>query len=312
MVLAYADNSCADFPFAFRTYQIHAPLKYSENYGRSGTRTVGTHGDAVALPIYQVARATSAAPTYFRPIEIPKGNQPGFVTFKDGGFDSHNPSEVAYYDIIDKHGGESQKMGPFISIGTGTPPIEYLNDAVTTLKEALTLPPRTVSAHRKMEKLSMYNGKKTSFPYFRFDGGEGLGEIALDEWKGHQFTWLTGKDKRPGCTTLDKIDVATTAYLAEPDVQQDLRKCARILVRRRHLRMRDSSEWDRYAAFSYYNCNVQGCEIPLNNKADDFRKHLRNFHWDITEQEMEQKVRECRRVYWKYRSNAPDSALPAG
>ena len=307
MVLAYANNVGADYPYLFRTYRPYAPLKCGKSTVRAGT--TGAYGDAAALPIWQVARATSAAPTYFPPMEIPRGNQPGFVTFKDGGFGSHNPSEVAYDDIIDTHGGQSQKMGPFISIGTGTPS-ESLNKAVNTLKEAFTLPSRTFGAHRKVERRSMYGKKQNRFPYFRFDGGEGLGEIALDEWKDNRFIWPIGKDKRPAWTTLEKIDDATAAYLADPKVQEDLRQCARILVKRRHLRMRDSSEWDRYASFSYYKCNIRGCERPLNNKADGFKEHLRNFHQIITEQELEQKVRECRRVYWKYRSNAPDSALP--
>ena len=316
MVLAYADNVGADYPYRFRTYRTPQPLQRSKSRGRSGA--IGIYGDAVALPIWQVARATSAAPTYLRPIKISKGNEPGSVTFKDGGFGSNNPSVEAYDDIIEKHGGKNQKMGPFISIGTGIPPIELfprkkgnLNNAITNLKAALRLPSRTVGVHNTMERLANHNNKKC-FPYFRFDGGERLGEIALDEWKGHRLTWLTGKDKTPGCTTLDKMFVATAAYLADPKVQEDLTECAKILVRRRHLRMRNSSEWDRYAAYSYYDCNVQGCDRTLNNKADDFREHLRKFHQKIAEQEMEQRVQECRRIHWKYRSNAANSALPAG
>ena len=316
MVLAYADGVGGDYPYRLRTYRTHAPLKRGKNSGRDGK--IGASGDPVALYIWQVARATSAAPTYFRPIEIERGNQPESVTFKDGGFGSNNPSEEAYLDIIEKHGGKSQKMGPFISIGTGIPPIELFprkkgnfRNAITNLKAALRLPSRTIGVHNRMERLANHNNKKC-FPYFRFDGGERLGEIALDEWKGHRLTWLTGKDKTPGCTTLDEMYVATAAYLAEPKVQEDLTECAKILVRRRHLRIRNSSEWDRYAAFSYYDCNVQGCDRPPNNKADDFRKHLREVHHIIAEQEMEQRVQECRRIHWKYRSNAPNSALLAG
>ena len=240
------------------------------------------------------------------------------MTFKDGGFGSNNPSEEAYYDIIEKHGGKIQKMGPFISIGAGIPPIELFpkkkgnfNNAIANFQAAVRLPSRTVGVHHRMEKNANFNNRKR-FDYFRFDGGERLGEIALDEWKSHRFTWLTGKDKKPGSTTLEKMFVATAAYLAEPRVQQDLTECARILVKRRHLRMRDSSEWDRYAAFSHYDCNVEGCDGTRSNKADDFREHLRKSHQKITEQEMEQRVQECRRVSFRYRPNAPDSTLPTG
>lgn len=316
MVLAYADSVGADFPYRFRTYQTHGHLQRSKSKGRYGT--TGTHGDAAALPIWQIARATSAAPTYFRPIEIARGNMPGSVTFKDGGFGSNNPSEEAYLDVIDKHGGISQNIGPFISIGTGIPPIEFfskkkgnLYNALTTVKAALKLPSRTVGVHQRMERLSTHDNKER-FPYFRFDGGERLGEIALDEWKGHRLTRLTGKDKNPGCITLEKLYVATAAYLADSNVQRDLTECARILVRRRQLRMRDSSEWDRYASFSYYDCNVKGCARQRSNKAQDFREHLQKFHQTIADHEMEQRVLECRRVHWVYRPNHPDLTPQAG
>lgn len=316
MVLAYADSVGADFPYRFRTYQTHFPLQRYESKRRYAK--TGTYGDAAALPIWQIARATSAAPTYFRPIKIPRGNQPGFVTFKDGGFGSNNPSEEAYLDVTDKHGGTSQNMGPFISIGTGIPPIDFFskkngnfNNAVTNFKAALKLPSRTVGVHQRMERFSMHDNKER-FPYFRFDGGQRLGEIALDEWKGHRFTKLTGKDNKPGCITLEKMYVATAAYLADPKVQKELTECARILVRRRRLRMRDTSEWDRYASFSYYDCNVEGCTRLRSNKAQEFREHLRKFHPNLPGQEVEQRVQDCRRVYWKYRPNPPDPASPAG
>lgn len=209
-------------------------------------------------------------------------------------------------------------MGPFISIGTGIPPIDFFskkkgnfNNAVTTLQAALRLPSRSVGVHRKRERLSMHDNKER-FSYFRFDGGERDGEIALDKWKGHQFTRLTGKDKNPGCMTLEKMYVATAAYLAEPKVQQDLTECARILVRRRQLRMRNGSEWDRYASFSYNDCNVEGCARQRSNKAQDFREHLRKFHQKIADHEMERRVLECRRVHGFYRPNPPDATPSAG
>lgn len=315
IVLAIADNVKADFTYRFRTYKTHVPLQRSKSRGRYST--TGTYGDAAPLPIWQIARATSAAPTYFPPIKIPKGNLPGVVTFKDGGFGFNNPSEEAYFDIIDKHGGSEQNMGPFISIGTGIPPMTYfskkkgnINNAITNLKVALKSPSRTVGVDQRMEQRSMHD--KEGFPYFRFDGGERLGEIALDEWKGNRFTRLTGKDKTSGCRTLDDMWVATAAYLAEPSVQEDLTECARILVRRRQRRMRDSSEWDRYASFSYYDCNVKGCARQLTNKAQDLREHFQKFHPKIADQEMEQRLQECRRVYWKYRPNSPDPTPVSG
>ena len=302
MVLAYEKSTGVESPYLFRTYRTP---QGSKSRGYCGTTATG--GDAAALPVWQVGRATSAAPTYFPPIEIDRGNRPGSMTFKDGGFGSNNPSEHAYLEVINNHGGTSLTMGPLVSIGTGNKRIDIFSNrkgnfsnAVATLKAVTKLPSRTEGAHLRMERLSRHDNKER-FPYFRFDGGERLGEIAMDEWKSHRLTRLTGKDNEPGCKTLEKMYVAAAAYLTEPKVQRDLTECARILVRRRRLRARNSSEWDRYASFSYYDCNVKGCTSPRCNKAQEFREHLQKLHYRIADREMEQRVQECRCVYWKYR-----------
>ena len=309
MVLAYADSVEVDYAYRFRTYQSWKPSQRYQSQPRSGG--TGTYGDAPNLPIWQIARATSAAPTYFRPIKIPKGNAEESVTFKDGGFGSNNPSEEAYNDVTDNHGGTSESMGPFISIGTGVSRVERFSkkkgnfyNAMANLKAARQVSSRTLGVHKTMVKLSMPSNSER-FPYFRFDGGARLGEVAMDEWKSHRLTRVTGKDNTAGGITMEKIYVATAAYLADPQVQQDLAECARILVRRRQLRMRNNSEWDRYASFSYYDCNVEGCARQRSNKAQEFREHLRTFHQKIANAEMEQRVLECRRVHWVYRSTPP-------
>ena len=313
MVLAYADSGETDYAYPFRTYQTRRPLQRSRSQARYGG--TGTYGDAPNLPIYQVARATSAAPTYFKPIKISRGSAEGSITFKDGGFGSNNPSLEVYNDVIEKHGGTRERsMGPFISIGTGVSPVErfsrkkgpfgHIYNAIANFKGAAQVTSMTLGVHKLMEGYSM-SGNKECFPYFRFDGGTRLKEIAMDEWKSTRLTRLTGHTKTAGGITLENIYVATAAYLQEPKVQQDLADCARILVRRRQLRMRNSSEWDRYASFSYYDCNVEGCVRQRSNKAQEFREHLRSSHQKIANQEMDQRVKECRRVYWLYRPSPP-------
>ena len=310
MVVAYADNGATDFTYLFRTYQTRKPSQGSRSQASTVT---GIYGDAPNLQIWQVARATSAAPTYFHPITIPRASVQGDWTFKDGGFGCNNPSEEAYNDVTDNHGGTSESMGPFISLGTGFSRIEgfskkkgNLFNFIANMKAARQIVSRTQGAHKTMVKHS--NNER--FPYFRFDGGARLGEIAMDEWKSHRLTRLTGHEKTAGGITLEKIYVATAAYLADPQVQQDLAKCARILVRRRQLRMRNNSEWDRFASFSYYDCNVEGCANQRISKAEQFREHLRKSHQKIANQEMDQRVKECRRVHWLYRPSPP-GPIPA-
>ena len=267
------------------------------------------YGDAQRLPIWKVARATSAAPGYFEPIKIQKGNGTEFMTFKDGGFGSNNPSQEAYRDIIRKHGGLNGNMGPFISIGTGDKPLKKfagdghfhnIRDAWTNLKAAVHMASRTKHVHEIMKSLSYFDNEE-QFPYFRFDGGERLGKMKLGEWKSHHFTWLTGRSEKKGSKTLQEMTEAVTAYLRKEDVQRDLNECAKILVERRRLRSRNGSAWDRYASFSYYECEFKGCQKLRINTIHGFKQHVRREHpHQVPNEPLEKTLLQYRKVHWMY------------
>jgi len=71
--------------------------------------------------------------------------------------------------------------------------------------------------------------------------------------------------------------------------------------------MRDPSEWDRYASFSYYECDLDGCQKSPHNKASDFKEHLRSFHqFKLTDEASEDKFKQCRRIRWVYRAEVPE------
>lgn len=205
----------------------------------------------------------------------------------------------------------SQCMGPFISIGTGKSDLDMFsarsgnfNNALSNLKVATKLPPRTNKAHVKMLGIS-YNDNKEVFPYYRFDGGERLGRIAMDDWESHRFRWPICRSADPGCKTLDKMDVAAAIYLKDRDVERKLQECARLLVRRRRLRARHTSGWDRYASFSYYECDFPNCQHLRVDKAEEFEEHLRNIHHvRVPEGDMKARVLERRQIYWLYRDGA--------
>ena len=248
-------------------------------------------------------------------MRIRSGNGPEEVTFKDGGFGSNNPSEEAYYDIANKHGG-SQNMGPFISIGTGSIPLKMfperernfrnLRDTIANLKTVIKLPSMTAKTHEKLKRICNDDGKQR-FPYYRFDGGERLGKVDLGEWKSHRYTFITGRDNTPGCKTLAEIEAATAIYLRRPDVQRELKEVATILVERRRLRTRNESDWDRYASFSYYECDFKGCsgEGKRINTAQNFKEHIRKIHRaSVDDRVLEAQLKEKRRVYWVYRSKS--------
>ena len=70
-------------------------------------------GPADNIPIWQVARATTAAPTYFDPIPIQNN------TFGDGGLGSNNPVQDIFWEVATMHGNNSSVVNLIVSIGTG-------------------------------------------------------------------------------------------------------------------------------------------------------------------------------------------------
>lgn len=66
-------------------------------------------------PIWQAARATSAAPTYFEPLKVTTDDVLTYYSLVDGGLYANNPAMCAYAEV--------NKMGwkdmTFVSLGTG-------------------------------------------------------------------------------------------------------------------------------------------------------------------------------------------------
>ena len=247
-------------------------------------------------------------------MSIRSGNGPEVVTFKDGGFGSNNPSEEAYYDIANKHGGTSKNIGPFISIGTGSTPLKmfpgkkrslkHLRNTIANGKTVMQLPSRTARAHENMICISNFDGTE-HFPYYRFEGGERLWKVGLGEWKSHRYTFITGRENTPGCKTLAEIEAATAIYLRRPDVQRDLKEVAKILVERRRYRTRNESDWDRYASFSYYECDFRECGHEKITTLQKLKEHIRKEHRTIVDDRpLETELKNKRRVHWVYRSKS--------
>lgn len=163
-------------PYLFRTYK-HL-RKGANTKERLLDRNPGLAHD---VPIYQVARATSAAPTYFKPAKI------GDLEYLDGGFGANNPC-VEIYDEVRKMNNNSEScIHIIVSIGTGknnelarfggegvSRYWNYLNFAKKWASESETTHTYMV---RKREHSS------TKFHYCRLNVEEGLATMKLDEWR---------------------------------------------------------------------------------------------------------------------------------
>jgi len=90
-----------------------APFFFKREYARSAEHTWD-------LPMATVARATSAAPTYFDPARLPALEKEGDHALVDGGTFANNPAIAGYADAL--------RLCPpdagirVVSIGTGEPP----------------------------------------------------------------------------------------------------------------------------------------------------------------------------------------------
>lgn len=94
------------FPFFFRSERAKKRSDY--NY-----------------PMKKVARATSAAPTYFEPLQLSTENAGEYYALVDGGVFANNPAMCAYAEICAEH--REVKDFLLVSLGTGelTRPLLY-------------------------------------------------------------------------------------------------------------------------------------------------------------------------------------------
>lgn len=69
------------------------------------------------FPMWQVARSTSAAPTYFEPSRIDVTNTTDYYSLVDGGVFANNPSMCAYVDAISADPRPTDVL--VVSLGTG-------------------------------------------------------------------------------------------------------------------------------------------------------------------------------------------------
>src|SRR5271154_1929690 len=68
------------------------------------------------FPARDVARATSAAPTYFEPMQLPSGTNSEHYTLIDGGVFANNPAACALVEARTTFGGSDYLV---VSLGTG-------------------------------------------------------------------------------------------------------------------------------------------------------------------------------------------------
>ncbi|KAF7865472.1 hypothetical protein EAF04_006447 [Stromatinia cepivora] len=255
IVLAVRENNHANAPYLFRTYEH---LKSQSNYSEELNP-----GPPLYIPIWQVARATTAAPTYFKPSQI---NNERFV---DGGYGYNNPTSRTFAEVEQVHGKGT--IAITLSIGTGrptkVPPIARKNSGLIGHYRQMikyTAATTTDSEHIHEHVKDRTLGRCT---YERLNVDGGLGDINLGEWRIHNKENMT----------LKTIREQTLAYLNQSEVRTRMEKVARMLVKNRQERSR-TRRWDVVATGHRYQCPEKCEKETIFTREDDLRAHLCDVH----------------------------------
>ncbi|KDR67979.1 hypothetical protein GALMADRAFT_257519 [Galerina marginata CBS 339.88] len=177
-----AHNLNANIPVLFRTY-----------------RSRETHSNC---KIWEAARATSAAPAFFKRIEI-SPQQP----FIDGGLGRNNPSQVVLDEAKALFG--ARQIGCLVSIGTGQAevigikkPGLFQQIIPTDIIEAL----KTISTDCEATHEAMLDRFANSpNTYFRLNVEQGMQRIELSEWE-----------------KLSNVEAHTAQYMKKKEVDEKL------------------------------------------------------------------------------------------
>ena len=258
------------------------------------SRTIN-YGNAQEFEIWEVARAATAAPLYFEPLEIKIPRSSQRMLFTDGGINyTNNPTIEGTRDIEEAHGNHS--IGVVVSVGTARkdqrPKEEGWFPIVSKLKGIVETATNTEPVHRDMEEKS----GREEFPYFRLNDPGGL-DVGLDQWEPRR----SRNRNSAGSTTVRTIEDAFARWASDNDNHQKLTDCAAELVQHRKDRMSNTSMWERYATGCHFTCRFRGCDTGDFFNREQFRAHLRDKHPPMRRRSEDKVLEECRKS-WQYQS----------
>ena len=213
-------STCKTFVVAIRTRGGGAAAHRMRTYD---TNTA----DAFSARIWEAARATSAAPTFFQPITI------NGIKYGDGGTGWNNPTAEA---IAESHSiWPGRAIGCLLRLGTGLEDAIQLSDGNDELSEGflrsllqklapqesfqLEVAKYCVASLTSCEKIHRDVSEK--YPdrirpndnYFRFNVPQGMSKIGLDEWK-----------------KLGDIVALTEEYMDHGEILERKKTIARVLL----------------------------------------------------------------------------------
>lgn len=204
------------------------PHFYSDNCPNWITRY---NEGADSLPIWQVTRATTAAPFYFEMLKAVVNDIE--MSFKDGGIRENNPSGAAISEFHALYEGRASSPAILLSVGTGRP--NQIHDGFaapwpTTVGRfplvSKFLEKRAVVQNllikytegEKQHKQTREHAKGEHTWYKRLNVSKGFEDMPLDHWEEGMWTDpTTGKEQRiHGGASLTKMEEAVEEELSRP------------------------------------------------------------------------------------------------
>ncbi|MCJ1342317.1 hypothetical protein MMC31_000499, partial [Peltigera leucophlebia] len=172
IVLSYRkqESTGVETPYVFRSYD-----NFQRNEDPKKRLLHRNPGPADNNEIWKVARATSAAPTYFKPMKIDNDE------YLDGGFGANNPCAEIYDEVRRMNNNAEHCVGVIVSIGTG----KHLHGRFqgTGLKRYIGFVNFATKWASESEEVHTWMERLNLPCYARFNVETALGSIKLDEWR---------------------------------------------------------------------------------------------------------------------------------
>ncbi|KAF4996354.1 hypothetical protein FDECE_12498 [Fusarium decemcellulare] len=206
-------GSNTNAPVLFRSYTNHLQMP-----------------DFPDIKLWQAARATSAAPYYFKPLEI------NGQTFVDGGLQANNPLGWLWNEVLQVF-GPLRTTDCFLSIGTGIPlsetlpgvsnPVAFAEDlsGITTNSDVVNILFRSL--------INAFAPRGMAKKYWRFNFGDGLpdwvGKDGVGRWRS------LAKREESNLGELDDVNIIEITkqrardYMNDPNFTTPLHECVNAL-----------------------------------------------------------------------------------
>lgn len=225
-------------------------------------------GLAENMVIWDVARAATAAPMYFKELAVKHDGIDNRtrekVYYSDGGFGhTNNPTHLGIeeFGTLHQQNGNAGGIGAIVSIGTARADSDRAGRSflkrVQKAFDAATDPQIVANLVRFHHRTH----------WRRLNDSEGL-DVELDDWKPNKFS------TNPGHETLTRVKNGFLRWAHNRDNIDMIHECARELVRRRTSRALDRSKWERFATAAEFKCGHPRCRNERFDSRHRFDDHF--------------------------------------